>query len=451
MSIMPSLPNGLILAASSSNAGKTTLSLGLQRLFSRKGLRVTPAKCGPDYIDPAFHGVASGHPSINLDPWAMSREDLQARTLRQGGLGDLLFVEGVMGLFDGAAKGQGSTAALAHAIGLPVILVLDVKGQAQTAGAIAKGICDFDPALTIGGILLNRVGSKAHEHLLREAFAPLDLPIVGAIRSSDQLQLPSRHLGLVQAGEHDDLDAMIDRIADHMADDVDLDLILEIASKIGAETRAPSGSPTSLPAPRHSLPPLGQHMAIARDEAFSFLYPHLLQEWSDHGAELSFFSPLADEAPHENADAIYLPGGYPELHLEELAAAQNFRHAMRSAAERDVLIFGECGGYMTLGRSILSAEGVEVPMLDLLPITTSFADTKLSLGYRKLSHSSALPWASQLAAHEFHYATITLMGDAEPLFEARTAADRELAPMGQRVGTVHGSFAHIIAPLKNLD
>ena len=445
MSTMPLLPTGLILAASSSNAGKTTLSLGLQRLLSRRGLHVTPAKCGPDYIDPAFHAVASGQSSINLDPWAMTREDLQARALRQSSLGDLLFVEGVMGLFDGAAKGQGSTAALAHALGLPVILVLDVKGQAQTAAAIAKGLCEFDPALTIGGILLNRVGSKAHEHLLREAFEPLDLPIVGAVRGSDQLQLPSRHLGLVQAGEHDGLDEMIDRIADHMSEDVDLDLILEIANKHKGKTPVPSG----IAAPLQSLPPLGQHIAIARDEAFSFIYPHLLQDWSDQGADLSFFSPLADEPPYQDADAIYLPGGYPELHLDRLACAATFRQAMRSAAERNVLIFGECGGYMTLGRSIISADGVETPMLDLLPITTSFAETKLSLGYRQLSHQSALPWASQLAAHEFHYATITLMGEADPLFEARTAADRALAPMGQRVESVHGSFAHIIAPLKN--
>nr|WP_321457537.1 cobyrinate a,c-diamide synthase [uncultured Cohaesibacter sp.] len=436
---------GLILAASSSNAGKTTLSLGLQRLFLRKGITVAPAKCGPDYIDPAFHAVASGHASINLDPWAMSAPDLRARARQQSALGNLLFVEGVMGLFDGAANGQGSTATLAHALGLPVILVLDVKGQAQTAAAIAKGICDFDPNVTIGGILLNRVGSFAHEHLLREAFAPLDLPIVGAVRGSDSLRLPSRHLGLVQAGEHNALDGMINTIADHMADNVDLDLILKIAKK--TECQPDVSSPASCS--QNKLPPLGQRIAIARDEAFSFIYPHLLNDWKEQGAELSFFSPLANEAPSSDADAIYLPGGYPELHLEKLSSALTFKQAMHDASKRGILIFGECGGYMTLGRSIISAGGIEAPMLGLLPITTSFAETKLSLGYRKLSHSSALPWPETLAAHEFHYATIKEMGETELLFSAKTAADRDLPSMGQRVGSVHGSFAHIIAPLNN--
>ncbi len=437
------MAKGIILAASSSNAGKTTLSLGLQRLMRRQGHSVSPAKCGPDYIDPAFHGVASGLSSINLDPWAMPATELQARALAHAADGDFLFVEGVMGLFDGAANGQGSTASLAHALRLPVILVLDVKGQAQTAAAIAKGICAFDRDLTIGGILLNRVGSNAHEMLLREAFAPLGLPIVGAVRKSEQLQLPSRHLGLVQAGEHEELGSMIDHIADHMAADIDLDLILDIANRQNEIRIAQDGNNTA----SRRLPPLGQRMAIARDEAFSFIYPHLLQDWRDQGAEIRFFSPLKDEAPAADADAIYLPGGYPELHLERLGRADKFRQAMQAAASNNVLIFGECGGYMTLGRSIISSEGNEAPMLGLLPVSTSFAKTKLSLGYRKLTHHSALPWASRLAGHEFHYATMTILGDADPLFAAQSATGRELPAMGQRAGSVHGSFAHIIAPL----
>ena len=442
MNAPTSRPFGFILAASSSNAGKTTLSLGLQRLLTRKGLSVAPAKCGPDYIDPAFHAVASGKTSINLDPWAMTSDDVRMRAFEQSTGSDMLFVEGVMGLFDGAANGKGSTAALARALGLPVILVLDVKGQAQTAAAIAKGICDYDPDITIGGILLNRVGSAAHEALLREAFAPLGLPIIGAVRGSDKLQLPSRHLGLVQAGEYDGLGTMIDTIADHMVDDLDLDCLLGVAKPIEQK-----GNIQSM-APNH-LSPLGQHIAIARDEAFSFIYPHLLTDWQKQGAEISFFSPLADETPLAGADAIYLPGGYPELHLEKLSKADCFCAAMRTAAEQGKLIFGECGGYMTLGRSIISEDGDEVPMLGLLPITTSFAETKLSLGYRQLSHTSGLPWTRDLAAHEFHYATITQMDKAEPLFTAKTAANRALPPMGQRVGSVHGSFAHIIAPLRN--
>lgn len=433
---------GLILAASSSNSGKTTLSLGLQRLFLRQGIKVAPAKTGPDYIDPAFHAVASGEPSINLDPWAMAPDALHARSQKQAAGFDLLFVEGVMGLFDGAANGQGSTATLASTLKLPVILVLDVKGQAQTAAAIANGIKMHDPNVTIGGVILNRVGSEIHEGMLRESFAKIGIPVVGAVRVSDDLSLPSRHLGLVQASEHHELSDKIDRIADHVGKYVDLDQMLSIAHS-GQSISVPQGANSG-----YQLAPLGRHIAVAKDAAFTFIYPHLVSEWHEQGAEISFFSPLADEVPNPEADAIYLPGGYPELYLEKLDAASHFKASMKAAAEANCLIFGECGGYMVLGREITSKEGVAFPMLDLLPISTSFNNPKLKLGYRKLSHKSDLPWPQKLNAHEFHFSQITWMGDAEPLFEAKAATGRDVGVMGQKVGSVHGSFAHIIGPAR---
>lgn len=427
---------GFILAAASSNSGKTTLSLGLQRLLVRKGLSVTPAKCGPDYIDPAFHQAASSTPSINLDPWAMTPEDLRTRASRQARDGDLLFIEGVMGLFDGAAKGAGSTANLARILDLPVILIMDVKGQAQTAAAIARGLASYDEGLRIAGIILNRVGSVHHESLLREAFGQSSLTILGAVRNNPDLSLPSRHLGLVQAEETLELSGHIDRIADHIAPDIDLDALLGVAD-----------APNSWSGGRvNSLPPLGQRIAIARDEAFSFLYPHLLQDWREAGAELSFFSPLNNEMPAQNVNAIYLPGGYPELHLDQLEKAVHFKKGMREAADRKCLIFGECGGYMTLGDAIIGKDGKSHEMLGLLPLATSFETSGLSLGYRKVSHQSPLPWPQSLMAHEFHYATIVNQGDADPLFSARNASGRSLVPMGLQRGQTCGSFAHIIAP-----
>ncbi|PLW78633.1 cobyrinate a,c-diamide synthase [Cohaesibacter celericrescens] len=433
---------GLILAASSSNSGKTTLSLGLQRLLTRRGLVVAPAKCGPDYIDPAFHAVASGATSINLDPWAMRPVDILSRSESHAFQSEFLFVEGVMGLFDGAAGGQGSTANLARILKLPVLLVLDVKGQAQTAAAIAQGLRRFDFDISIGGVLLNRVGSVAHEMLLREAFAKINLPVMGVVRSSEKLVLPSRHLGLIQANEHSELSDRIDDIADHVGQYVDLDAIIQLANSHTNTTENHSGALNS----PFKLKPIGQRIAIARDEAFTFIYPHLLSDWQEQGAELSFFSPLQDEAPSLDADAIYLPGGYPELHLDALQQATTFRQRMEDAAARSKCIFAECGGYMVLGRSILSKQGCEYAMLNLLPVTTSFQDTKLKLGYRKLTHSSTLPWGESLTAHEFHYATVTWQGICEPLFNAHSAAGKDLGAMGQRIGSVHGSFAHIIAP-----
>ncbi len=429
-------PKGIILAASASNSGKTTLSLGLQRLLRRTGRAVAPAKCGPDYIDPAFHSVASGRASLNLDPWAMSPQDIRYRACNHAANNDLLFVEGVMGLFDGAAGGAGSTANLAKILGLPVLLVLDVKGQAQTAAALALGLNQFDPDVNIAGVLLNRVGSIAHESLLRQAFDSIHMPVVGAIRVSDTLSLPSRHLGLVQAQETSELTAQIDAIADHMAPDLDLDTISGLCSVVKpAKNQRPN-----------TLAPLGKHIAIARDAAFSFCYPHILQDWREQGSDVSFFSPLRNEEPDMQADAIYLPGGYPELHLDTLGNATKFRAAMKGAAKAGKPIFGECGGYMVLGEQIIGKDGKAHTMLGLLPHSTDFSRPKLSLGYRKLSHSSQLPWPENLMAHEFHYATICQEGEAKRLFAASNASGRQLTEMGMQRGNVMGSFAHIIAP-----
>lgn len=430
-------PNGLILAAASSNSGKTMLSLGLQRLLVRNDIGVAPAKCGPDYIDPAFHKAASHKTSINLDPWAMIPEELCTRAFNHAGGADIFFCEGVMGLFDGAAGGQGSTASLAKILNLPVILVLDVKGQAQTSAALIYGLKAYDPDLQIAGVILNRVGSVHHESLLREAIEVLDIPVIGAVRNNPDLEMPSRHLGLVQADEYADLNARIDRISDHIEPNIDLKRLIDLAQPLNA----PDVSAVQKPG---MLQPLGQHIAIAKDAAFTFIYPHVLSDWQDQGAEISFFSPLNDEEPHPDADAIYLPGGYPELHLEQLAAAYQFKMSMREAASNNIRIFGECGGFMVLGKEIIGKDSKVEDMLNLLPITTSFSNPKLNLGYRILNHDQLLPWAPGLVAHEFHYANITWQGKAESLFHATNASGKELAPMGLRIGSVMGSFAHII-------
>jgi cobyrinic acid a,c-diamide synthase len=430
-------PNGLILAAASSNSGKTMLSLGLQRLLVRNNVAVAPAKCGPDYIDPAFHKAASHKTSINLDPWAMIPEELCTRAFNHASGADIFFCEGVMGLFDGAAGGKGSTASLAKILNLPVILVLDVKGQAQTSAALIYGLKAYDPDLRIAGVILNRVGSIHHESLLKEAIEVLDIPVIGAVRNNPDLEMPSRHLGLVQADEYADLNARIDQIADHIEPNIDLKRLIDLAQPLNVSDISAVQKPGM-------LPPLGQHIAIAKDAAFTFIYPHVLSDWQDQGAEISFFSPLNDEVPHPDADAIYLPGGYPELHLEQLAAANRFKMSMREAASNNIRIFGECGGFMVLGKEIIGKDNNSEAMLNLLPITTSFYNPKLHLGYRALSHDQLLPWASNLVAHEFHYANIAWQGEAESLFHATNASGKELSPMGLRVGSVMGSFAHII-------
>ncbi|SLN47775.1 Cobyrinic acid A,C-diamide synthase [Roseovarius albus] len=422
--------HGLIIAAPSSGSGKTTVTLGLLRAL-RETCRygsVRGAKSGPDYIDPRFHEAACGQPSFNLDAWAMSPAHIKSLATGPG----LMILEGAMGLFDGAPPtGKGASADLARLLNLPVVLVVDAARMAHSIAPMVQGFAKFDSNIKIAGVILNRVGSDRHKRMLEVALAPTGIPVLGAIPRSASLELPSRHLGLVQAGEHKDLNAFLDQAAKLVADTVDLDAIQTLAQPIGtiAELHPEDLSDTTI--------------AIARDEAFAFSYPHELQSLQQRGATLNFFSPLNND-PVPKANRVYLPGGYPELHSERLASAETFLASLRKAAETTE-IYGECGGYMTLGTGLTDANGTRHKMAGLLPLETSFAERRLHLGYRTLnSLNPDVP--GKFAAHEFHYAT-TLSADGPPLFSATDAEGTTLPDMGLTNGNVSGSFAHIIAPL----
>ena len=423
---------GLLIAAPASAQGKTTVTLGLLRALTRKGVQVVSGKSGPDYIDPAFHAAATGAPCLTLDSWAASPEQLRARAAMRGG--EALVVEGAMGLADGAAGepagGRGSALALAQALDLEVVLVVDAARMGQSIAAIVRGFDGFG-GVPLAGVILNRVGSERHAAMLRTAIGQA-CPVLGILPRRADLELPSRHLGLVQATEQGDLEAVLDRAADWVAGGCDLDLLGKMA---GGRSQAGATAPAR-------LPPLGQRIAIARDQAFGFSYWHMLEDWRAQGAELSFFSPLADGGPGNHADAVFLPGGYPELHAGVLAEAGTFQDDLRAAAERGALIWGECGGYMVMGEGLVDADGVAHRMTGLLPLETSFAERMRHLGYRRLD-CMAGPWIGPLMGHEFHYAT-TLRADGAPLFEARDAEGTRLLPMGLVQGRVMGSFAHVI-------
>lgn len=424
--------SGLVIAAPSSGAGKTTLTLALLRALARRGLRVASAKTGPDYIDPAFHAAASGRPCVNLDPFAMRGELLGALAARQAADADILVVEGVMGLFDGAADGTGSTADLAARLSLPVVLVVDAAKQSQSVAALVRGFRDHRTDIDVAGVILNRTGSPRHETMLRAALDAIGMPVLGVVARDAGLERPERHLGLVQAGEHGDLDAFLDHAATRVAATCDLDALIRLARPLPAAGETPT------------LSPPGQRIAIARDTAFAFSYPHLVEGWRAQGAEITFFSPLADEAPDSLADAVYLPGGYPELHAARMAEASAFRAGMHAAAERGALVYGECGGYMVLGDGLVDAQGVRHAMLGLLPLETSFATRKRHLGYRRLLAHAGAPWQGPLTGHEFHYSTLVREGEASRLFEARDATGTSLGDVGLRVGRVMGSYVHLI-------
>lgn len=417
--------SGIIIAAPSSGAGKTTITLALLRLLNREGLSVRGAKSGPDYIDPRFHEAACAAPCPNLDAWAMSPERIRALAAGNG----LLVIEGAMGLFDGAPPdGRGAVADLARELALPVMLVVDAGRMAGSVAPLVAGFAGHDPQVHVAGVILNNVGSERHEAMLRRALAPLGLPVLAALRRDAGLAQPSRHLGLVQAAEHPDLEAFLNHAADALAMTLDIDGLLSLASSL----------PAALKAPR--MAPPAQTIAIARDRAFAFTYPHLLDDWRAAGAELKFFSPLADD-PVPDAGFIYLPGGYPELHAGQLAAANKFMSSLRNAAQI-IDVYGECGGYMVLGDGLIDADGTRHAMAGLLGLETSFATRRLHLGYRQLTPLGG-PFSGQLAAHEFHYAT-TLRAQGAPLYAATDAEGNTLPDMGLSQGRVHGSFAHVI-------
>ena len=421
---------GLLIAGTASRTGKTTVALGISRALSRRGVNVMAAKSGPDYIDPAFHAAASGNPCVNLDGWAMSDGRLSSLADTQ----DLLIVEGAMGLFDGAPPdGLGSSAQLAKRLGLGVVLVVDATSMSQSVAAIVNGFAAHDPDCPIAGVILNNVATPRHEAMLCKALAQTSTPVIGSVRRDRQLTRPSRHLGLVQASEDPDIASFLDLAAERVSEGIDLDLLVSLAKPLANDTHA---APAGLPA-------LGRHIAIARDQAFAFLYSHQIIDWRASGATISYFSPLADETPHPEADAVYLPGGYPELHGQTLARAGHFRQSLVQAAARGVKIYGECGGFMVLGQSIADRRGVSFPMVGLLGLETSFEAPRLHLGYRKLT-AVAGPWSgSRFAGHEFHYATVT-RNEGTPLFDGHDATGRDLGPIGLVQGSVSGSFAHII-------
>lgn len=430
----------LMIGAPRSGSGKTSVTIGLMRAFTRRGLKVRGIKTGPDYIDPGFHEAATGLPGMNLDSWAMAPDLVRHLAHHQTDGADLVLIESAMGLFDGIPGESGRSGAgsdLARLFGVPVLLVLDVSGQSQTAAAIACGFMHYDPQVKIAACILNRAGSERHRKLSGDAISTLGLPVVGTVLRDPTLTLPERHLGLVQASEHPEMDIHIERLADAMERSLDLDAIFDAARPLDI----PAG------APENAIAPPGQRIALAEDAAFTFLYPHIKREWRAMGAEIILFSPLADEGPRADCDICWLPGGYPELHAGRLAAATTFKSAIADFA-RARPVHGECGGYMVLGEVLTDADGIGHRMLGLLSHQTSFAHRRMNLGYRRieLRQKGVLGQAGDVVrGHEFHYATVIDQGTDEPLASIFDGAGKALGASGGSRGHVSGSFFHAIA------
>lgn len=389
----------LVIAAPASGSGKSTIATGLMAALA-KDHAVQGFKVGPDYIDPGYHTAATGRISRNLDTWMVSHRQVKTTFARAAAGADLAIVEGVMGLFDGyeARTESGSSAEVAKLLRAPVVLVLDVRKMARSAGALALGCRDFDPELNVAGVICNNVGSERHAQWVTEAVESVGLPVLGCIPRSKGLEIPERHLGLHTAIERPaQVQEFLDCAAELVGRNVDLAKLWAIARQ------APPIEAEEPPAVRPVTSPV--RLAVARDEGFCFYYEDSLDLLRSAGAEIAFFSPLRDSALPEGAAGLYLGGGYPELYAAELAQNRAMGEAIRKAHGEGMPIYAECGALMYLTESITNLEGRAYPMLGLLP-GRSLMQRRLKMGYRLVtarSDSLLLSRGEQVRGHEFHY------------------------------------------------
>lgn len=396
--------NSFLIAAASSGSGKTTLSLGLLRAFRRRGMAVQPFKCGPDYIDTKYHDLAAGCPSVNLDTFLASETHVRDIFARHSAGKDLSVVEGVMGLFDGYDQMRGSSAEIAALLGIPVVLVINAKAMAHSAAALIYGFKNYYPRTRVVGAIFNFVSSPTHYGYLRQACQEVGVEALGYLPPDKGVEIPSRHLGLKLDTEHR-FDEFAERVADMIDAHIDLGRLLEI-------TQIPR--PVFEPSPALSVPTL--KIAVARDEAFNFIYHENIQALSRLG-EVRFFSPISDGALPSGTDLLYLPGGYPELHLAALSRNRGMHESIRAYIENGGRTLAECGGMMYLSETIEDQDGRVFPMAGILRQQASMKSMRLTLGYRRISYRGLT-----LSGHEFHYSTLSggssLPSDAQ-VFNAR--------------------------------
>ncbi|AXS81222.1 cobyrinate a,c-diamide synthase [Dechloromonas sp. HYN0024] len=414
---MPACP-ALLIAAPASGQGKTTVTAALARLHTRKGRRVTVFKCGPDFLDPQIHAAASGHPCYNLDLGMCGDDDARWRLARAAEDSDLILIEGVMGLFDG----EPSAADIAIRFGIPVMALIDAGAMAQTFGAIAHGLASYRPGLPFAGVLANRVGSAGHARMLRDSLPP-GTGWFGALPKCDD-SLPERHLGLLQASEITDLEARLDHLADALAASASVDLPPPIDFAVA---RPPTSTPLLA----------GQRIAIARDAAYGFIYPANLDTLEAQGAELCFFSPVAGD-PLPACDAVWLPGGYPELHTETLARQSSLWNALHDHVASGKPLLAECGGMMSLFSEVVDKAGISHRFGDLLPGRSIMQKQLAALGTQFVD----LP-EGHISGHTFHFSRSET--PLAPLTVAKTADGRSGEAV-YRKNRLTASYLHFYFP-----
>ncbi|WP_300157754.1 cobyrinate a,c-diamide synthase [Solidesulfovibrio sp.] len=448
-------PRGLLVAGTRSGCGKTSVALGLMRALARRGLRVQAFKAGPDFIDPGHHALATGEPSHNLDDWMCGAAGTREVFARHAAGADVAVVEGVMGLFDGyaATDAAGSSASLARLLGLPVLLVADAASMARSAAAMVGGYLSFEPDLRFCGVVLNNAGSESHAALLREVMAGC-LPgtrLWGVLPRRSELAMPSRHLGLVTAGDDAGATARLESLADWIESSLDVDALMRSLPPIPLSGGPGGDDPPRQGSPEGAAPPLAAggspRLGVARDAAFCFYYAENLRLFEAAGMELVPFSPLTDGALPEGLDGLYFGGGYPELHAAALAANAGMLAGVRAFCASGRPVLAECGGFMYLMASLADLSGNEHAMTGVFPFRAAMSERFSALGYRQvttLTDTLLGPAGTRLRGHEFHYSRI--LGETGDVPGVYAAAGRKGELPGRhgflRGGTL-GSYVHL--------
>ena len=438
-------PGVIVVCGTQSGVGKTSICVGLIAALRRRGLTVQPFKVGPDFLDPTYLERAAGRPCYNLDGWMMGSAGVLASFTRHSTDADLCVVEGVMGLFDGAdpKKGSGSTAEVATWLGAPVVLVVNAHGMSRSLAALVKGFSEFDPAIEIGGVILNRTGSTRHAAWIAESLAESRLPsVMGAVPEGALFALPSRHLGLVTADETTLTDQTIASLADATETYLDLQAILALAPRTN---RSASVQAAISPAPRRV------RIGLARDDAFHFYYRDNLEALEAGGAELVEFSPLNDAYLPDHIDLLYLGGGYPEVHAARLSANRAMCEAVRRHAIAGRPIYAECGGLLYLGESLDLLDGRSFKMAGVLPLRGQMRERRSALGYveAELAAPSLLgPPGTRVRGHEFHYSEISIAEGGLPApwsaaYRLRHRRSDAIVPEGFCHGDLFASYVHV--------
>ncbi len=400
----------MVLAGLAGDTGKTLISTGLVRAWRRRGLRVAPFKKGPDYIDAAWLTAAAGVAARNLDTYLMPTAAILASLGSAVGHAEIAVIEGNRGLFDGMdAEGSHSTAQLARLTGTPVVLVVNAAKVTRTVAAQILGCQVMDPKLNLAAVIINRVASRRHEAVIREAIAQTtDVPVLGAVPAQEALDLPSRHLGLVPVAEHPRSEEIVERAADLVEAHVDLDALLALAGEAPRVEAPPAAAASTSEGPK-------VRVGVARDVAFSFYYPENLEGLERAGAELVFVSPMADGVLPD-LDALYLGGGFPEVHAARLAANREFRETLGRRIAAGLPVWAECGGLMYLARALV-VEGVAHPMVGAIPVTVEQTGRPQGHGYVAARVDAPNPFlgdGSSIRGHEFHYSRIAAGSETVP-------------------------------------